>query len=213
LRSLIKLFRIHQWSKNVLIFFPLIAAPQFFNFENMGMLVLAFFVFGICASSTYIINDILDIENDRLHKTKKFRPFAAGTIPAIFSLSALIILPISIFFAGFISINFMLLIMMYILITLSYSIYLKTLPIIDCLVLASLYTIRIVGGALVISSTLSFWLLGFSLMFFFSLSLLKRYAEIPFSDKPNQEILFGRGNEIRDYPLILNMGVSSATAQ
>ncbi len=205
----VKLFRIHQWSKNILIFFPLIAAQQYFNLENMLLLTLAFIIFGICASSTYLINDVFDIKNDRLHHNKRYRPFAAGNIPISFSLIALLILPCAILLASLISKNFMFLMMLYILITFCYSFYFKSIPIVDCLVLASLYTIRVVGGAIVLSSSLSFWLLAFSAMFFFSLSLLKRYAEISRLVELGKKSLFGRGYELEDMHLILNMGISS----
>ena len=101
----LKPLRLHQWSKNILIFLPLIAAYQQYSFENLISLIGAFICMGLCASSTYVLNDIIDLESDRLHARKKFRSFASGEIPLNFSLFMLLLLPSSIYFSYAISVN------------------------------------------------------------------------------------------------------------
>ncbi len=204
-----KMLRLHQWSKNILIFLPLVAAHQFYNFENIFLLLCAFISIGLCASSTYMLNDIIDLESDRLHPRKKLRPFASGEVPVIFSLIMLLLFPCSILIALLIEVNFALILVLYSLITLSYSFYLKSIVIIDCIVLAALYTIRIIAGAIVINNVLSFWLLAFSILFFLSLAFLKRYAEMLSTQNLRENIIHGRGYLSSDNPLILSLGISS----
>jgi len=166
----LKPLRLHQWTKNLLIFLPLIAAHQQYNFENISLLLASFICIGLCASSTYVFNDIIDIDSDRLHARKKNRSFASGQIPVKLSLLMMLLMPLSIIFASMIGENFMMMILLYTLLTLSYSLFLKIFAIIDCIVLAALYTIRIIAGAVVIDNVPSFWLIAFSTLFFFSFS-------------------------------------------
>ena len=205
----LKPLRLHQWSKNILIFLPLIAAYQQYSFENLISLIGAFICMGLCASSTYVLNDIIDLESDRLHARKKFRSFASGEIPLNFSLFMLLLLPSSIYFSYAISVNFMAIILIYVSLTISYSIFIKALVIIDCIVLAALYTIRIIAGAVVINNIPSFWLVAFSILFFFSLAFLKRYSELLNASNIGEEMIHGRGYLSSDNPLVLSLGVAS----
>lgn len=209
LLDFVKLFRIHQWSKNVLIFLPVMAAHQLFEFDNWVSLLIAFIAFGLCASSTYILNDVFDIDSDRTHPTKRNRPFASCDLPIILSLIIFFLAPFSLFVASFVNSSFVLILLLYALITVGYSFYLKYLVIIDCIILAALYTIRIAAGALVIDHHLSFWLMSFSALFFFSLSFLKRYSEIMNYQDTKEDSINGRGYFRSDSPLILSLGVSS----
>ena len=205
----LKPLRLHQWSKNILIFLPLIAAYQQYSFENLISLIGAFICMGLCASSTYVLNDIIDLESDRLHARKKFRSFASGEIPLNFSLFMLLLLPSSIYFSYAISVNFMAIILIYVFLTISYSIFIKALVIIDCIVLAALYTIRIIAGAVVSNNIPSFWLVAFSILFFFSLAFLKRYSELLNASNIGEEMIHGRGYLSSDNPLVLSLGVAS----
>ncbi len=206
----LKPLRLHQWTKNLLIFLPLIAAHQQYNFENISLLLASFICIGLCASSTYVFNDIIDIDSDRLHARKKNRSFASGQIPVKFSLLMMLLLPLSIIFASMIGENFMMIILLYTLLTLSYSLFLKIFAIIDCIVLAALYTIRIIAGAVVIDNVPSFWLIAFSTLFFFSLAFLKRYSELLSARDLGENIIHGRGYLSSDSPLILSLWISSA---
>jgi len=205
----IRLLRLHQWSKNILIFIPFVAAHQLFQFESMALLLVAFIALGLCASSTYMLNDIFDLDSDRSHPTKRNRPFASGDVPLIYSLLIFLLLPISVFVASFVGVGFVYILLLYTLITLTYSFYLKSVVILDCLVLATLYTIRIIAGAIVIDNNISFWLLSFSVLFFFSLSFLKRYAEILNTHDNENDHIHGRGYLRSDSQLILSLGMSS----
>ena len=205
----IKMFRLHQWSKNILIFLPLVAAHQFYNFSNIYSLLVAFLSIGLCASATYMLNDIIDLESDRLHPTKKLRSFASGEVPVIFATTMFLLFCISLFLALTIHLKFALILILYTLITLAYSFFLKSIEIIDCIVLAALYTIMIIAGAIVIDNVPSFWLIAFSILFFFSLAFLKRYAEMLSIQNLGENIIHGRGYLSSDNPLILSLGVSS----
>ena len=129
--------------------------------------------------------------------------------PLKFSLFMLLLLPASIYLSFAISVNFMTIILIYVFLTISYSIFLKALVIIDCIVLAALYTIRIIAGAVVINNIPSFWLVAFSILFFFSLAFLKRYSELLNASKIGEQMIHGRGYLSSNNPLVLSLGVSS----
>jgi len=176
----LKVLRPHQWSKNVLIFVPLILSQQFFDIHKLFDSSLAFFCFSLVASSGYVINDLLDLAADRVHLTKKKRPFAAGTVPISYGLPiffGLIGLSAAISLI-FINIAFTAMLLFYLIITLSYSFYLKRKMIVDILILAGLYTHRIIAGGVAVATIPSGWLLAFSMFFFISLAFLKRYIEL-----------------------------------
>jgi 4-hydroxybenzoate polyprenyltransferase len=209
-RILFKTFRLHQWLKNSLIFIPMIAAHQIHVWTNWITLGLAFLAFSLCASSVYIANDLLDLNSDRKHPRKRFRPFASGQLsiywgfilfPALLFSSLAIGLHINSAFAAWLVIYF--------LITTIYSFRLKQLPLIDCLTLAGLYTLRIVAGAAALQLGLSFWLLAFSCFIFLSLAFLKRYAELRDQLSIGHIKAHGRGYYSDDANLIQTLGVSS----
>ena len=216
LRDWLKAIRIHQWSKNALLFLPLITSHQIFVKESLLQALLAFICFGLCASPTYIFNDLLDLDADRHHKNKKHRPFAAGSIPVGAGiLVAIILLVASMSFASLLSLAFFLTLLAYLISTLLYSFILKKVASLDVLTLAGLYTLRIIAGAFAINVPLSFWLLAFSMFFFLSLALVKRVAELVELDKNdalgNKIILKAMGREYSstDAPLLKTMGACS----
>jgi 4-hydroxybenzoate polyprenyltransferase len=210
LKDWVKLLRLHQWIKNILLFVPMFAAHLPISADLITQLFLAFLSFGFCASSVYIINDLLDLENDRNHPNKKFRPFASGAIQIW---QGLIFIPVlfiaSIVFAILTKGNFLIYILIYFVLTFIYSLFLKRVVLIDCLTLALLYTIRIIAGAQAINIQLSFWLLSFSMFFFLSLAFIKRYAELLLLQEQNSEKIKGRGYLISDISMIQQFGVSS----
>lgn len=205
-----KQLRVHQWVKNLLLIVPALTAFQIFNPEFWGPLVMGFVAFSLAASSVYIFNDAADLQNDRQHPTKKFRPMAAGFI----SLHVGVLVGSLLFVAGlglglFVGFQFFLVLLVYLITTLFYSFWLKKLMIVDCLVLAGLYTIRIVAGAVAVGIQLSFWLLAFSVFLFLSLALVKRYAELEVASGMGREKAAGRGYSVSDLPVILAFGSSS----
>lgn len=173
-----KLLRVHQWAKNALILVPLITAQKFGLIPILQALG-AIICFSLAASSIYIVNDLVDIDADRQHPTKRKRPIAAGTISALDALLAVpILLGFSILGALAITPAFALALLAYIVVTTAYSFVLKRKMIVDVIALASLYTLRVVAGAAAISVFVSEWLLAFSMFTFTSLALIKRYVEL-----------------------------------
>ncbi|WP_294541047.1 UbiA family prenyltransferase [uncultured Rhodoblastus sp.] len=173
-----KLLRPHQWAKNALVFVPLLTA-HLFNFWSILFSVAAFIAFSAAASSVYIINDLVDIEADRKHPSKKWRPLAAGTVPIFPAIMVALLLAFCALAAGLvIGTSFFVVLAAYLIFTTAYSFFLKRKMMIDIIVLALLYTIRVIGGAEAISVEISEWLLAFSMFIFTSLALIKRYIEL-----------------------------------
>lgn len=174
-----KAIRPHQWLKNSLVFLPLILSHQLDQFHLFWLSLMGFVSFSVCASSVYLLNDMLDINHDRHHPSKSRRPFAAGTLslrlgfvgsPVMFLASLLL--------ASFINAQFLLVLIGYWITTCLYSFYLKRLYIVDTVVLSLLYTSRIVAGSAAIGITTTSWLLAFSGFLFLGLALLKRTTEL-----------------------------------
>lgn len=203
-----RVLRIHQWLKNLLLFVPLFAAHDLNNVAAWISLLFAFVAFSLCASSVYIANDLLDLESDRLHPRKRSRPFASGLVPVwIGVLVAPLLLVISLGVAAFVGKEFLSWLICYFALTCAYSWRLKRLILIDCLTLALLYTLRIIGGAAAVGHDLSFWLLAFSVFLFLSLAFVKRYAELEVQLLSGMEKIHGRGYQTTDAPLIQTMGI------
>jgi 4-hydroxybenzoate polyprenyltransferase len=209
-RHWLKALRIHQWIKNVLVFLPLLAAHQVFNLKAGIADVLAFICFGLCASSVYVTNDLLDLAADRQHRRKKHRPFAAGTIPIHHGpVAAALLLLISFSLAWVVAPAFVLMLLGYYILTTGYSLKFKRVVMLDVVVLALLYTSRILAGAAAIQSKPSFWLLAFSMFIFLSLAMIKRYTELLATQKSAGLKAAGRGYHVEDLPLIQSLGASS----
>ena len=178
LRAWIKLLRVHQWTKNALVFLPLLTG-HWFGFVSMAKAAGAFLAFSIAASAIYILNDLVDLDADRKHRTKRLRPLAAGTVPI---LKAVLVVPAllaaSLAAAYCISPIFLGVLLAYLVLTTAYTFVLKRKIMVDVIALASLYTIRVLGGAAAISVFPSEWILGFSMFIFTALALIKRYVEL-----------------------------------
>jgi 4-hydroxybenzoate polyprenyltransferase len=213
LKTWIRVFRLHQWIKNVLIFVPIFAAHQVITGGLWINLGLAFLSFSLCASSVYIANDLLDLESDREHPRKRSRPFASGQISIWMGA---VIAPLLIFFsfamAQYVGGSFLPWLLVYFGLTCAYSWGLKRLVLVDCLTLAVLYTLRIIAGAAAVSVPLSFWLLAFSIFLFLSLAFIKRYAELQAHPEGDAKKVHGRGYYIADAPLVQQLGVTSGYA-
>jgi 4-hydroxybenzoate polyprenyltransferase len=208
-----KALRIHQWLKNLLLFVPLIAAHRVGEFEMWLTLGLAFVAFSLCASSVYIANDLLDLESDRKHPRKCKRPFAAGVLPVWQGvLVAPLMLIASLGLAYFAGGTFLPWLASYFLLTCLYSFKLKQVVLVDCLVLAVLYTLRIVAGAAVVAMSLSFWLLAFAGFLFLSLAFVKRFAELQMQLLHGKHMAAGRGYFTDDAPLVQTLGIVAGYA-
>ncbi|MFM8439094.1 MAG: UbiA family prenyltransferase [Candidatus Kapaibacterium sp.] len=210
LRDFLRLIRVHQWLKNVLLFLPLILAHKVGDLSKIAECALAFAAFSLCASGVYVINDILDLESDRAHPRKRKRPFASGVIPvqtgliltpALFLVSGLIASAISpAFFAA---------LTLYVLFTSMYTLSLKRIPLVDVFVLAGLYAYRVWCGAIAVEVPISAWMLAFSMFMFLSLAFVKRSSELGTLRKSNGTETKGRGYSVHDADAVRSMGVTS----
>lgn len=206
-RVWIKATRVYQWVKNILLGVPLIAA-HVFNTEAFLNVFLAFFAFGIVASATYLLNDLLDVNADRQHQRKSKRPFAAGNISIQHGLIAMpLLLAVGLYIASVVSTDFLLVIVAYLIVTLAYSLYFKALMLIDVILLASLYTLRIVAGAVAVDVVMSSWLLAFSMFIFLNLALVKRSSELVSLTQRNIDVTNGRDYRVADSHILNSMGV------
>jgi len=196
-----KLFRFHQWSKNLLLFLPLIFVFKDFNKYIIDDLLFAYVSFSFCSSSVYIINDLFDLEKDRKHPWKCFRPFASGLVPIwVGFLLAPSLFFVSLLIARLVSYEFLILLLIYFILTYLYSSILKNIIIIDGLILAFFYFIRVFAGFIVTNVKLSEWLLFFSFFLFLSLGFLKRFADLKIQLKKNLKKL----NNQYSLPVVLN---------
>ena len=210
--SIVKALRPHQWFKNILIFVPLLAAQHVGNLVSDIQAIIAFGIFSLTASSVYLLNDLVDVQDDRHHHRKQHRSFAAGNLSLVIGwLIWPLLLLISFGLAWFLlSPDFMVVLAIYFALTAVYSLRLKQIVIIDVLTLASLYTLRIIAGAAAISIPLSFWLLTFSMFIFLSLAFIKRFSELKQARQANVDgPLRGRGYEHQDLELVSTMGIGS----
>jgi 4-hydroxybenzoate polyprenyltransferase len=207
----LRAMRPHQWSKNALILLPALASHRIFEIEILFASLIAFVVFSLCASGTYLLNDLMDLAADRRHPTKKNRPFAKGEVPLVkglFFAGALISISVigsfvmlGSLFAGFL--------MLYLVSTIWYSTILKRIAMVDALTLAGLYTIRVLAGDAATGIAPSFWLLAFSVFVFLSLAMAKRYAELMLMRAGGESSAAGRGYTVSDLPLLQSCGTSA----
>ena len=209
-RVLLKAARPHQWAKNALVFVPLASSGLIADGMGLARSLAAFALMSLIASSVYLLNDLLDIEADRLHPKKRNRPLASGALPIPVALAATIAAA-AIGLAGSYAMGMATFSAMtcYFALTMAYSVRLKAAMIADVLTLACLYTIRIVAGAAAIGVPTSSWLLLFSVFFFLSLGYLKRFVELRSSPREEHELLSGRGYIRTDDDIVAISGISA----
>ena len=211
-RSWMKALRLHQWIKNLLIFVPLLAGHRIGEVSLLLTGFVAFIAFGLCASSVYLLNDLLDIEDDRQHAYKRKRPFAAGMLEIKHGILAFPLLLVAAFALSLALLPpaFALGLAGYYIITLMYSLWLKRQMMVDVVTLGVLYTCRIIAGALAFQITLTFWMLAFSMFIFLSLALVKRYAELKEARRKGKlGQTRGRGYFPEDLEMISSLGAAS----
>jgi 4-hydroxybenzoate polyprenyltransferase/phosphoserine phosphatase len=206
----LKALRIHQWAKNLLLFIPLLLAHRLDNPALVLQSFIAFISFSLCASSVYLLNDLLDLEHDRQHQSKRYRPFAAGELSLLAGLlSVPLLLAVAFLLTLLLPWHFSAVLLGYFLLTLCYSFFLKAIAIVDVLILACLYTTRIIAGAAAISVIPSFWLLAFSMFLFMSLAIAKRVAELDTLRDQKQQQARGRGYHAADLESLSRLGNTS----
>ncbi|MEZ5645321.1 MAG: UbiA family prenyltransferase [Burkholderiaceae bacterium] len=216
LRVWLRAIRIQQWVKNLLLFVPVLTAHEVFNVQALLSVLLAFVCFGTCASATYLINDLLDLDADRHHHKKRRRPFASGVLDVRWGLmSVVFLLGTGLALALLLPVAFLGALLTYLVTTLLYSLWLKRVASLDVILLAGLYTLRIVAGAFATGIELSFWLLAFSMFIFLSLALVKRVAELVEVRKREEAAgttlgkLRGREYATEDVSVLQSLGAAS----
>jgi 4-hydroxybenzoate polyprenyltransferase len=211
IRHLIRALRPQQWIKNVLLLVPLLLAHELLDGGKLFAAASAFVAFSLCASGGYVINDLLDLEADRRHPRKRNRPFASGALSIPLGLALLgslvaggmllSILRVGLPFTGMLA--------LYLVLTLSYSLYFKEKLFVDVLLLSGLYVHRVVAGAVATQVVVSPWLLAFSLFFFVSLAFVKRFCELERLDVRAGDRLRRRNYRREDVGIIQSLGPAS----
>jgi 4-hydroxybenzoate polyprenyltransferase/phosphoserine phosphatase len=210
LQTWVNALRGHHWAKNLLLFLPLFLSHNL-AFEPMLRTLGGFVLYGLCASGLYILNDLLDLHSDREHPWKKERPFAAGQLSIPQGLQASFgLLSISLGVGFLLDIRFGAALFGYAAMTMLYSLYLKKIALLDVFVLSSFYSFRILAGAMISSTPLSQWFLAFSMFFFLSLAMAKRYSELLHARDLVKSGNSGRGYRADDRELLLALGVGSS---
>jgi len=210
--AFVKAMRPYQWAKNLLLFAAVFLSHKFNDMSLLLASAIAFVAFSLCGSAVYIINDLIDIEADRIHPRKRFRPFASGDLSAVSGfLLSLILLTCAFAVAIELSQNFTLVLIIYFILTLIYSLYLKEKLLIDVFLLASLYVIRVWAGGSSTEIKISHWALAFFMCLFLSLALAKRYSELLASaNHPEERLLPRRGYRYSDRQFVLVYGCASS---
>lgn len=211
-KSIFRAIRVHQWAKNFLILLPFMLGHRW-QIGPARAAVIAFFCFSLCASANYVVNDLLDIENDRHHPSKCLRPFAAGDLSVQAGVALAILLAVlSAACLFFLPWMFTVILGIYFLGTLAYSFWLKGMVLLDVIALSGLYTLRLLAGGAATHTPISHWLAGFSVFLFFSLAIAKRYAELQNTLRDGATPNTGRGYRVSDLDQMRSFGTASAFA-
>ena len=210
-REVLRAVRPHQWAKNALLAVPLFTSHSYLSPAALISTALAIVCFCLCASGVYLLNDMLDIEADRRHRTKHRRPFAQGSLSLKFGLAGAVLFPAIAFCLSLatLPLAFSLVMLCYYLLTNAYSLKLKSISTLDVFALSGLYTLRIIAGAVAIGVVLSSWLTLFSLFFFLSLAYLKRYSEL---FDVGDSAAPGRGYSGGDRDSVFTLGIANGIA-
>ena len=208
-RDLLRAMRPHQWTKNFLLFLPVIGG-HVLDPTSLGKTLLAFVCFCMAASSAYILNDLLDLPADRLHPRNQLRPFAAGTvpIPTGLVLSGLLLLAAAAL-SLLLPFEFTALLGLYLFTTIAYSMVLKRKLFVDVITLGGLYTIRVMAGLEASGQPQSHWLLMICLFLFMSLATVKRCSELVRAREAGAERSVGRGYRVEDLPVVASLAAAA----
>jgi len=210
-KAWLKAGRPHQWSKNLLVFVSLILAHKVAQFDLLRQCIIAWAAFSAAASGIYLFNDLFDLEADRHHKDKRFRPLASGNLKIKYAIMAApLLMAAGLILSWPLSWPFKIVLTTYIATTSCYSLFLKRLVLLDVIILSLLYTIRIIAGSAAIGVSTTPWLLGFSLFLFLSLALAKRYSELlHYRSLDESAKIRGRGYKPEDVEQLAIFGSAS----
>jgi 4-hydroxybenzoate polyprenyltransferase len=212
IRPLIEACRPYQWVKNVLVFVPVFAAHDLAS-AHFAAALAAFLCFSAAASAGYLVNDIRDIDADRSHPRKRARPFASGRVSAASGVAlAAVLFALALLGAAWVRVELLWALLCYVVVTFGYTTLFKRFSLIDVLVLAGLYTLRIIAGGAATGIPLTMWLLGFSMFLFTSLAFAKRYSETIEMEGRNEAMVAGRGYRAGDSVVLLALGTASGVA-
>jgi 4-hydroxybenzoate polyprenyltransferase len=212
-RVWLRAVRIHQWAKNLLLFLPALAAHRPPAVELGADLLTAFLSFSLLASGLYLLNDVVDRNHDRAHPTKRNRPVASGRISTVQASAVAVVLVLVSYALTFrLPANFTGAWASYLIVSAGYSFSLKRVVVLDVIILAGLYTVRVIAGAAAVDVALSRWFLAFSVFLFTSLALLKRMVETQGAAERETAQLAGRGWQVADAPVLLAFGAGAAVA-
>jgi 4-hydroxybenzoate polyprenyltransferase len=207
IKACLRSVRPHHIAKNFLLFIPLLVGHHFANLFSLRNSLLGFLVFCFLASSAYLINDLVDLEKDKQHTRKKNRPFAAGELPlSVGFVLAPSLMIIALAISWYLPADFFLGALSYYLLTLYYTFFIKQKKWLDVILLAILYSVRVFSGMTLVENGYSPWLIVFALFLFFSLALLKRYAELSNVRLENKSTLIGRDYQVRDATKFIFLG-------
>jgi 4-hydroxybenzoate polyprenyltransferase/phosphoserine phosphatase len=209
----LRALRVHQWAKNLLLFVPLLTGFAFFDPVRVLSILMAFVAFSLIASSTYLVNDLWDLDSDRIHLRKRHRPFASGSIGIAQGIAvAGLLLCTAFVLAAAVSAAFAGMLALYLVLTSAYSWSLKRYVLIDVLMLAVLYTMRILAGSVAVHMRVTSWLLAFSVFAFFSLALVKRCSELVSLQQMGAQSAHGRDYQVSDLSVLWPLGCASSIA-
>jgi 4-hydroxybenzoate polyprenyltransferase len=203
--------RIHQWSKNLLVFVPAALSIPILTAKEAVDTLLAFVALCATASATYIVNDIADVSHDRQHPSKRSRPLASGAISVPqAALAAAILTAVAVALGVLLPLQCGVTLLVYAAVSLTYSFLVKREPVLDVIFLGALFTLRLALGASLLPNKAPYWLYAFSMFFFTSLAFVKRYTELAQAVQQDRTTLPGRSYQAEDLPLILAAGLGAA---
>ncbi|WP_281684710.1 UbiA family prenyltransferase [Thalassobaculum salexigens] len=212
-RALRSGMRLHQWAKNVLIFLPLLLTSTYTQPAIVLAALAAFFGFSLAASGTYLLNDLLDLAADRSHPRKSRRALASGRLPLVVGMAAApALILIGLVLAGLAGWGVLAILVAYLVLTLSYSFGVKSMAVVDVVVLGALFTLRLYAGHTLVDDGTPVWLLGFSMFLFTSLALVKRLVEVRGLEARGLAEIPGRGYRAGDSGFIEMFGITSSVA-
>lgn len=210
-RLWLRAIRVHQWVKNVLLFVPLLTSFSFGDLHRVGTMLAGFVAFSLAASATYLLNDLWDLDSDRQHARKRHRPMASGALPVGQGvLASAGLMGVALLIAVLASPSFAAMLVGYVVLTTAYSWVLKSYVLMDVLMLALLYTYRVLAGAVAIDLLVTPWLLAFSVFTFLSLALVKRCAELVALAQAGKAETRGRDYRVSDLVVLWPLGVGAS---
>ena len=209
----LRLLRPHHWTKNLLLFAPALTSSLILEPDTLATALLGFLAFCCAASTGYVINDLADGDNDRDHPRKRYRPIASGEI-TVAAAGAIGLTCLALATATALALNtkFSLLVLLYVFLTTTYSLFIKRLIYVDLIALVGLYLLRIAAGAAAIGVSVSAWLSWYAGALFLSLACMKRYSELAAAQKTNAKRVKGRAYTTQHLPRLLTIGLGAGLA-